>query len=121
MEPRRVASCDFLEPNAYPLFCNKSVVFFKRLSTPENPKTLKDPLSTNKDVTDLLCHTAIIAIPNLVARLMSLEQGTSSPQSSGLFKVQEERTVYVYVARAMGTSSDKVSDLSNMGSHPTCQ
>lgn len=47
-------------------------------------------MSIRKNVIDYLCHTSSIAILSSVVRLTSLEPETSSPQLSGLCKVQKE-------------------------------
>lgn len=82
------------------------VVACKELSTPEIPTIMEDPpLSPNENVISLLGHTATITVPNPAPRLKSLELGTSSPQPSGLCKVQKEMTVYASGARAMETGT----------------
>lgn len=71
-EPQRVASLFF---------------FF---SPPENPTVLKDPpMSSNKNMMDLLCPTASTAIPSQVLRLASLKLGACSPQPSAKFRRSE--------------------------------
>lgn len=65
--------------------------FFTKKLTLVNFSILKDfSIVTNTGVIDLLCHTPSFVIPNLVARLLSLETGTSNLHPSGVSKIYKE-------------------------------
>lgn len=58
-ESRKVAPGEFIGPDAYYQFCNKSVVDGNELSTPDNPTVLEDP-STRMWLISFVVPTALL-------------------------------------------------------------
>ena len=77
---------------------NKPVVSCKKFGTPENPAVLEDPLSTNKDVINLVYY------PSSIVALLSDTKNLQF-QLSRLCKIQKERAVGILGTKVMGTNT----------------
>merc|ERR1711872_700354 len=88
----------------------ESVIRAEELRTPVDTAVLHEPpSSTDKNVVDLLFHTACVGIPTQPAQNRSLEPGTPNPESPLLRKLEEKLAVNVPGSKAVGTKTRFIS------------
>ena len=88
----------------------ESVIRAEELRTPIDTTVLHEPpSSTDKNVVDLLFHTACVGIPTQPAQNRSVEPRTPNPESPRLRKLKEKLAVTVPGSKAVGTETRFIS------------